>query len=248
MNDRAAQGPERQMQEMKTEDMARTTEQGAAIADAPGAGAQDADASGVDTLDVDVQDVQDVQDAEAPDIAAPGVEDELNNRLFFRLLQAGNIYERKAQQELGFSGIQGALLGALCSGPAQGIPLSELVEYLAVSRQNLDGVLKRLEKHGYVERVEAADNRRIRIVRITRAGRRAWARLFVHSLEFYRQGTRDVPLDAKRLFVNTLVGINRSLRSISLESDAKSLLRGPESRIRAAPARRPGAKGRSLKA
>lgn len=181
---------------------------------------------------------------------APSAEDELNNRLFFRLLQAGNIYERKAQQELGFSGIQGALLGALSSGPAQGIPLSELVEYLAVSRQNLDGVLKRLEKQQYVERVEDASNRRIKVVRITRAGRRAWDWLFAHSLEFYRQGTRGVPLEAKQAFVETLGRVNRSLRSISLDTGAagaRAAARAPSGRARPAAVRRTASKRAALK-
>jgi len=147
----------------------------------------------------------------------PTAEDELNNRLFFRLFQARNIYERKAQQELGFSGIQGALLGALANGPDSGIPLSELVEYLAVSRQNLDGVLKRLEKQHFVERVEDASNRRSKVVRITRAGRQAWSSLFANTLAFYRQGTRGVSLDAKQELVETLGLISRALRTIELD-------------------------------
>lgn len=162
---------------------------------------------------------------------APGAEDELNNRLFFRLFQASNIYERKAQQELGFSGIQGALLGALCTGPTSGIPLSELVEYLAVSRQNLDGVLKRLERQEFVERVEDPRNRRTKMVRITRAGRRAWDSLFANSLVFYRQGTQGLSLEAKRQFVDMLGRTTRSLRSISLEGGRAST---PGGRTRAA--------------
>lgn len=149
----------------------------------------------------------------------PTAEDELNNRLFFRLFQARNIYERKAQLELGFSGIQGALLGALSNGPADGIPLSDLVEYLAVSRQNLDGVLKRLEKQQLVERVEDASNRRSKVVRITRAGKRAWDALFARTLVFYRQGTRGISLEAKQDLAETLGRMNRSLRTIKLDDD-----------------------------
>lgn len=147
---------------------------------------------------------------------AQAEEDDLNNRLFFRLFQAGNIYARKTQAELKVSSAQGAILGALSRDPQNGIPLSELVEYLAVSRQNLDGVLKRLEKLKYVVRIEGAENRRIRVVKLTPAGTRAWNALFEDSLEFYRQGTVGITLEAKRAFVETLGGINRSLKSIAI--------------------------------
>lgn len=150
-------------------------------------------------------------------VAAQSEDDELNNRLFFRLFQAGNIYARQAQRELNVSSAQGAILGALSRDPKNGIPLSDLVEYLAVSRQNLDGVLKRLEKLQYVERIEGVENRRIKVVKLTSAGLRAWNALFGDSLEFYRQGTVGLPLEAKRTFVETLGRINRSLKSVKIE-------------------------------
>ena len=144
-------------------------------------------------------------------------DDEMNNRLFFRLFRAGTIYERQAQREMNISAAQGTLLGALSREPVDGVPLSELVEYLAVSRQNLDGVIKRLEKLGYVERREDADNRRARIVYLTTAGRRAWNEIFERSLEFYRQATRDIPLAEKARFVETLTRISRGLQAVRLE-------------------------------
>lgn len=153
--------------------------------------------------------------------AAQAEEDDLNNRLFFRLFQAGNIYARKAQGELKISSAQGAILGALSRDTENGIPLSELVEYLAVSRQNLDGVLKRLERLEFVERIEGAENRRIRIVRLTPAGIRAWNALFDDSLEFYRQGTAGVTVDEKRALVDTLGRINRGLKSIRMDRSTR---------------------------
>lgn len=159
-------------------------------------------------------------------------DDELNNRLFFRLFQASNLYERKAQQQLGFSGVQGALLGALAQDPGRGIPLSDLVEYLAVSRQNLDGVLKRLEKKGCVRRIEDPANRRVKLVHITEAGQRAWQELFARTLEFYRQGTEGIPHPTKRAFVEVLSRVNRALRSIDLEAERPAaVLRGETDRL-----------------
>lgn len=69
------------------------------------------------------------------------------NRLFFRLFQTGNILQRQVQNEMGISAVQWAVLGALSrDGFEQGTSFNQLKEYLHVSRQNLDGVLKRLER------------------------------------------------------------------------------------------------------
>lgn len=157
-----------------------------------------------------------------PRTARPGpsltAEDERNNRLFFRLLLAGNLYERQAQNALGYSGIQGALMGALSRRPDDGIPLSELVSYLSVSRQNLDGVLKRLEKMGYVRRSEDPSNRRIRVVRLTPEGLAAWRALLSDSLEFYRQATAGISARDKAAFADTLVRITRALRQVDMQA------------------------------
>lgn len=148
--------------------------------------------------------------------ADPASEDDLNNRLFFRLFQAGNIYERQALKNVSFSGIQGALLGALSREREHGIPLATLVDYLSVSRQNLDGVLKRMEKLGLVERIEDPANRRVKVVKLTAAGAQAWSELFERSLEFYRQGTRGLTLRTRTELVETLGRLNRALKEIDL--------------------------------
>src|SRR5574337_2129940 len=78
----------------------------------------------------------------------------VHNRLFFRLFQTGNTLDRQANKEVGISPVHWAVLGAL-SRPqvATGMSFSDLVEYLVVSRQSLDGVLKRLERERDVIRV-----------------------------------------------------------------------------------------------
>ena len=93
--------------------------------------------------------------------------DELNNRLFFRVFQTANLYEAQVTRELTCSAVQGAVLGALSRDVEQGMSFSALYTYLAVSRQNLDAVLKRLEQaayvvdciRGFVETNQSADQR-----------------------------------------------------------------------------------------
>lgn len=152
----------------------------------------------------------------------PGDADhELNNRLFFRLVQAANIYHRQATRELSISAIQGVVLGALSRYGGEGIAFSALVDYLAVSRQNLDAVLKRMERQGLVERIEGPTDRRIRIVRLTRAGVRAWDDLSARTVEFYKLATDAVPFDAKAAFVEVLVQVSRGLKAVRLDSAKK---------------------------
>ena len=75
--------------------------------------------------------------------------DQLNNRLFFRLFQLGNELQRQAVQQLGITTVQWAARGALSQERfALGIPFGQLGDYLVVTRQNLDGVIKRLERDG----------------------------------------------------------------------------------------------------
>src|ERR1700733_1131054 len=85
----------------------------------------------------------------------------VNNRIFFRLFQLGNTLQRQAVKELGISTVQWAVLGALSRNQAEdGMSFAELADYLVVSRQNLDGVLKRLERDRHVLRVTDMTDKR----------------------------------------------------------------------------------------
>lgn len=144
---------------------------------------------------------------------------DINNRLFFRLCQAANQYERTAQRELNISAIQGVVLGALSRYMPDGIAFSSFVDYIAVSRQNLDAVLKRLEKVGYVERVENQRDRRVRMVRLTPAGVKAWDTLGARTVEFFRHGAVGTSPDEKIAFTRTLAKLTRNLRNLRMNPD-----------------------------
>lgn len=114
--------------------------------------------------------------------------DRLNNLTFFRLFQIGNTLQRQTVKALGITTVQWAVLGAL-SRPAalRGMTFGELADYLIVSRQNLDGVLQRLEREGLLQRVTDPDDRRVRRVELTAAGRQRWHDLQDKIYEFYDQ-------------------------------------------------------------
>ena len=147
----------------------------------------------------------------------PGEADPLSNRIFFRLFQLGNVLQRQAVAQLGISAVQWAVLGALSQARfADGIPLSALGEYLAVSRQNLDGVLKRLERDGLVARVADEGDRRARLVRITGCGRSFWEKLGAGIASFYDQATRDLPSREREALLQTLRGLQLGLERVTL--------------------------------
>lgn len=102
----------------------------------------------------------------------------LSNRLFFRLYQCTNMLHKtgtRALDEYGITTQQWAVLGAL-TRPAfrDGVAVGDLAAFLLVSRQNLAGVLSRLEALNYIERAVAAKDNRSRLIRLTEKGHSLW--------------------------------------------------------------------------
>jgi DNA-binding MarR family transcriptional regulator len=114
---------------------------------------------------------------------------DLANRLFFRLYQCANMLHKtgsRAVEEHGLTTQQWAVLGAL-SRPqsAGGMKLGALARYLMVSRQNLAGVVGRLERDGRVESVADPQDGRSRLVRMTASGRRVWRKQALPRIHAY---------------------------------------------------------------
>lgn len=143
--------------------------------------------------------------------------DHLNNRLFFRLFQIGNQLERQSIQQLGISTVQWAVLGALSrDSVAAGMPFGGLSEYLAVTRQNLDGVLKRLERDGLVRRVTDDGDKRARIVQLTPQGRTFWVEILQRIYQFYDQAASRFSFDGRVAFVHYLNELQKDLVKVEL--------------------------------
>ncbi|HMW22464.1 MAG TPA: MarR family transcriptional regulator, partial [Burkholderiaceae bacterium] len=87
---------------------------------------------------------------ENPEHSPAGLKYELANRVFFRLYQCANMLHKTGSRAIEAEGLttqQWAVLGAL-SRPAVsgGMGVGDLARYLMVSRQNLSGVLSRMER------------------------------------------------------------------------------------------------------
>lgn len=142
----------------------------------------------------------------------------LNNRIFFRLFQLGNLLQRQTVQQLGITTVQWSVLGALSQPKfADGIPLSDLGEYLLVTRQNLDGVLKRLERDGLVCRVTADSDRRSRLVQLTPKGHRYWLETVERIYEFYEQAAASFTFDDRVALVHHMNRLQKDLAKVKLE-------------------------------
>ena len=113
-----------------------------------------------------------------PKRAAHEARMELANRLFFRLYQCANMLHKtgtRAVEEEGLTTQQWAVLGALSRDKARGgMGIGELARYLMVTRQNLSGVIGRMERDGHVAIVRSPEDRRARVVTMTDAGRQVW--------------------------------------------------------------------------
>ncbi len=141
----------------------------------------------------------------------------VNNRIFFRLFQLGNTLQRQAVKELGISTVQWAVLGALSRAQAEeGMSFAELSDYLVVSRQNLDGVLKRLERDDHVVRIADTTDRRARLIKLTPQGRRLWSTLQPKIYEFYRQAMLQFRFDDSIAFVHYLNRLQADLLEVKL--------------------------------
>ncbi|WP_233248908.1 MarR family winged helix-turn-helix transcriptional regulator [Limnohabitans sp. JirII-29] len=103
---------------------------------------------------------------------------ELANRLFFKLYQCTNMLHKtgtRAVENEGLTTQQWAVLGALSRPEAQGgMSVGDLARYLMVSRQNLSGLLSRMERDGHLTLVADARDRRAKLVTMSTHGRKVW--------------------------------------------------------------------------
>ena len=73
----------------------------------------------------------------------------------------------------------------------EGMKLGDLARYLMVSRQNLAGVVGRLERDGRVESAADPQDGRSRLVRMTASGRQVWQRQALPKIHAYYEQALD---------------------------------------------------------
>jgi len=125
---------------------------------------------------------------------------ELANRLFFRLYQCANMLHKTGTRAIDAEGLttqQWAVLGALSRSQAEaGMSVGDLARYLMLSRQNLSGVISRMERDGHVKSAPDGRDRRSRLVTMTKSGRHVWlvkALPKIHA--YYEQALADLSIN-----------------------------------------------------
>lgn len=129
-------------------------------------------------------------------LAQDEVRREMANRLFFRLYQCANMLHKTGSRAVEAEGLttqQWAVLGALSREKAKGgMSIGDLARYLLVSRQNLAGLVGRMERDGHVAIVQDERDRRSRLVTMTDSGRHVWQALALPKIyAYYDQALQD---------------------------------------------------------
>jgi DNA-binding MarR family transcriptional regulator len=132
--------------------------------------------------------------------AAAQTKIEMANRVFFRLYQCANMLHKTGSRAVEAEGLttqQWAVLGALSRDKAEaGMSIGDLARYLMVSRQNLSGLIGRMERDGHVEIAPDSRDRRSRVVTMTRSGRHVWQDLALPKIHaYYEQILEDFSIN-----------------------------------------------------
>ena len=150
---------------------------------------------------------------------------ELANRLFFRLYQCANMLHKtgsRAVEEEGLTTQQWAVLGALSRDTAQGgMSIGDLARYLMVSRQNLSGLIGRMERDGHVAVVPHGQDRRSRVVTMTAQGRHVWQDLAQPKIRaYYEQALEGFSVNDMAHVLHYLLRVVENMQKLDGVDDA----------------------------
>lgn len=147
---------------------------------------------------------------------------ELANRLFFRLYQCTNMLHKtgsRAVEAEGLSTQRWAVLGALSRQQAEdGMSIGELARYLMVSRQNLAGVLSRMERDKHILIAPDTRDRRSRTVKMTKSGYHVWHTLALPKIHvYYDEALTDFSTSDATHTLHYLLKLLDNMRRIDVE-------------------------------
>ena len=144
--------------------------------------------------------------------------DDLSNRLFFRLYQTANSLQKVGAQALEAEQIttqQWSVLGALSRDTASdGMSVTDLCEYLRLSRQNITGVLKRLEDRNLIDRSTHAADQRLRVIRLSQDGTELWAQIAPLINNFYDDALKNFSAEDRISFAHYLHKLGENMHKL----------------------------------
>lgn len=147
---------------------------------------------------------------------------ELANRLFFRLYQCANMLHKtgsRAVEEEGLTTQQWAVLGALSRDKAKGgMSIGDLAKYLMVSRQNLSGLISRMERDDLVVVLPDERDRRSRVVTMTESGQHVWQVLAQPKIrDYYERILADFSVNDVTHTLHYLLKILENMQQLDAE-------------------------------
>ncbi len=144
--------------------------------------------------------------------------DELSNRLFFRLYQTANTLQKVGAQALDAEQIttqQWSILGALSRPSVQnGMTVSELCDYVRLSRQNMTGVLKRLEERDLISRKMNKTDQRKRYIFLSEKGQALWSKITPLINDFYDNALVNLSTDDRISFAHYLHKLGENMHEM----------------------------------
>jgi DNA-binding MarR family transcriptional regulator len=151
---------------------------------------------------------------------------ELANRLFFRLYQCANMLHKtgtRAVEAEGLTTQQWAVLGSLSRPEAQsGMSMGDLARYLMVSRQNLSGLLSRMERDAHIQSAPDGNDRRSRLVTMTASGRHVWTVLAQPKIHaFYDQALTGFSISDMTHSLHYLLQLLENMKKLDADVDSE---------------------------
>lgn len=144
--------------------------------------------------------------------------DDLSNRLFFRLYQTANSLQKVGAQALEAEQVttqQWSVLGALSRGTnPNGISVTDLCEYLRLSRQNMTGVLKRLEDRDLIIRTTHPADQRLRVICLSDKGKALWSRIKPLINQFYDEALANFSAEDRISFAHYLHKLGENMHKM----------------------------------
>lgn len=130
-----------------------------------------------------------------------------NNRCGTYIKHISDVLQRNCNNALQVKGLTMSQLSVLhqLDNTLDGeMPLKELEKQLQVAQSTAAGIISRLEQKGFVEGYGSGEDKRIKIVRITNAGRDCFAESQIHATESEAQ-LLSALTDEERILFNALL-------------------------------------------
>ena len=130
----------------------------------------------------------------------------------------------RAVEAEGLTTQQWAVLGALSRPQVEGgMSVGDLARYLMVSRQNLSGLISRMERDGHVVSAPDERDRRSRLVTMTESGRHVWlvqALPKIHT--YYEQILADFSINDMTHTLHYLLKMLENMERVDVEGQERN--------------------------